>query len=104
MVMKNTMQTNFHGMGWMAASGTVLIGLSIGLNVLIAQTLGSWSVAAVILALYVACLAYVIGGIALAVVSISLFVKRKLSLSEWSRMRPGSRYQEYAAPTARFAS
>lgn len=62
---------------WIVTSATGLIFVSITLNVVVGQTLGSFSMGPVLLALYVAFWSYVLGSAALMFVSIWMLVMRK---------------------------
>lgn len=57
-------------------AGAVLVIIGIGLNVLVTQTLGTFDAASVLLTLYLALWAYVLGNIVLLVLSIWLFLTR----------------------------
>src|SRR5262245_8078942 len=68
------------------ATGLVIIG--VGLNIVVMQTLGSFSAASVLLALYLGFLAYALGSVVLIVLSIWLFVSTKFSFRERSSVTP----------------
>jgi len=67
---------------WVVASATALVMIGVGLNVVVTQTLESFSPGTVILALYVGFWAFVLGNIALILSSIWLFMRRKLIVAE----------------------
>ena len=67
---------------WVIASATALVIIGVGLNIVVTQTLESFSPAAVILALYVGFWAFVLGNIALILSSIWLFMRRKRIVAE----------------------
>jgi hypothetical protein len=62
-----------------------MVFIGVGLNIFVMQTLGSFSVAAVLLALYLAFWAYVLGSTVLILVSIWLLMRRKLILIHQAR-------------------
>jgi len=64
------------------AGATALVIVGVGLNIVVMQTLGSFSAASVLLALYLGFLAYALGSVVLIVLSIWLFFKRKFPLPE----------------------
>lgn len=67
---------------WVVASATALVIIGVGLNIVVTQTLESFSPATVILALYLGFWAFVLGNIALILSSIWLFMRRKLIVAE----------------------
>jgi hypothetical protein len=68
--------------------GTVLVIIGIGLNFLVLWTLGLFDVASVLLGLYLAFWAYVVGTVLLIVLSIWLLVNRTSSLPERRSVKP----------------
>jgi len=68
--------------------GTVLVLMGAGLNLFVIQTLGSFDVASVLLALYVAQWAFVLGLIVLLVLSVWLLWTAKPKLHEPTIMKP----------------
>jgi hypothetical protein len=72
--MNDKLHQAFQGMEWIVVTAIMLISISVTLNIVVAQTLASLSLASVILALYVALLAYALGGIALIFVSIRVLL------------------------------
>jgi hypothetical protein len=78
--MNTKRQASFQGMEWIVVSAAALISLSIVLNGMVAQTLESLSVATVILALYVAVMSYLLGGIAVVFLLLWMFLRRKPAL------------------------
>jgi hypothetical protein len=78
--MSNKPHEIFRGIKWIVVGAMTLISISILLNVVVAQTLASLSVASVILALYVAVLAYVVGGIALIVISMRVLLPSRIAI------------------------
>jgi hypothetical protein len=77
------MSTNTHrNVPWVIEVGAALVVIGVSLNVLVTQTLGSFDAASVILALYVALWAYVLGTIALLALPVWLLLTRKSSLHE----------------------
>jgi hypothetical protein len=64
-------------MMWIVTSATASMGIGIGLNLVVGQTLGSFSVASVLLALYVAFWAFALGSVALIAVTIWVLLTRK---------------------------
>src|SRR5262245_66654211 len=71
------------------AGATALVIIGVGLNFVVMQTLGSFSAASVLLALYLGFLAYALGSVVLIVLSIWLFVRIRFSLPEPMSVRPG---------------
>ena len=78
---------------WVVRSATALVMIGVGLNIVVTQTLGFFSPATVILALYVGFWAFVLGNIALILSSIWLFMRRKLIVAEPMSGKP--RADEY---------
>jgi hypothetical protein len=62
---------------WALESGAVLIGVGVGLNILVMQTLGSFDAASVILALFLGFWAFVLGNSVLFFSSIWLFMRKR---------------------------
>jgi hypothetical protein len=73
---------------WVVASATALVILGVGLNIVVTQTLESFSPATVILALYVGFWAFVLGNTALILSAIWLFMSRKLIVPEPTSGKP----------------
>jgi hypothetical protein len=74
----------------MIEAGAVLVLMGVGLNLLVTQTLGTFDAALVLLALYVALWAYVLGSIILIVLSIWLLLTRKSFGSKETDVKPES--------------
>ena len=88
----------FQGMEWVMKSAIALITAGMVLNFVVGQTLGSLSMASVILALYVEFWAFVLGSIALVVVAMWMLVRIwKPSLPEWKGVQPETPHQELSA-------
>jgi hypothetical protein len=71
------------------ATGLVILGAA--LNVFVMQTLGSFDAASVILALYVAAWAFVLGDIGLILSALWFFMKRRVGLAERRSVQPEAR-------------
>jgi hypothetical protein len=85
---------------WMIEAGAALVIIGIGLNVLVTQTLGTFEAASVLLTLYLALWAYVLGSIILVVLSIWLFLTRNSLSTEPMDVRPESEARELVARDA----
>ena len=70
------------------ASATAPVVIGVGLNIVVMQTLGSFSAASVILALDLAFWAYALGNIVLIVLAIWLFVRGMFSRPERRSVKP----------------
>jgi uncharacterized YccA/Bax inhibitor family protein len=70
------------------AMATALVIIGGGLYILVIETLGSFDAASVILGLYVAFWAFVLGSIGLLFSSISLFMRRKVMFAVPTSTRP----------------
>ncbi|HKC96024.1 MAG TPA: hypothetical protein VKB81_18560 [Nitrospira sp.] len=78
---------NVQPLEWVGVGATALIIIGVGMNIVVTQTLGSFSAASVLLALYLAFWAFVLGSIALIGVSIRLFIKRKFLFPEGKSLK-----------------
>ena len=67
---------------WVIESGAALVVVAVGLNVLVMKTLGSFDAASVILALFLAFWAFVLGNTVLFLSSIWVFMRRRELKSE----------------------
>ena len=94
--MTNKTWQNFQGREWIVVSATTSLITGVALHVFVVQTLGSFSVASVILALYVAFWSYVLGSITLIFLSIWVFVMR--------RVQPETPYRECVELSASIGS
>lgn len=90
-MMSTTTHTNITRIG---TSATALVVLGVGLQLFVTQTLGSLSVASVILALYVAFWAYVLGSLVLVALGIWLLIKKRHMVAGSTRLRPQSHDQD----------
>ena len=74
-------------------TATILIIIGAALNVLVIETLGSFDAASVILALYVASWAFVLGDVGLILSALWFFMKRRVGLAEHRGVQPQVREQ-----------